>query len=302
MPNLKRGDISHKLKAKKKRQRKLFNILIFITVWLISILVIGIVVACFANYGLTHPLLVVALIFIPIALAIFSILPAKEKHAKPKTIHQMRTTVSTSVYADNHSADMHTMYCTHCGMRLMPDMRFCSNCGYKTNNTPTAEQSPLIADNSRNNDTKQVDNTKTYRVTGIEHYKDSILNLALENDDYTKTKRELVDDLLTEERIWKYSFYPSKVELVPEPNNIYDPYAIKVIVDSEHVGYIKKGSCKHLLKVIAEGRLGDVDCTIGGGPYKYIYEDYDDSGNEKYEMEQEEINFTVVLHIVERKV
>lgn len=301
MPNLKRGDISHKIKAKKKRQRTLYNILIFATVWLASILVIGIVGGCFANDSITHPLFAIGLFFIPIALAIFSILPAKKKQTKFKAIRKSQTAIHNPVYANTRSADMHAMYCTHCGTRLMPDMRFCTKCGHRTGNTPPSEQSTLIADNSSNNDTKKIDNIKTYRVTVIEHYKDNILNLALENDDYTKTMRELIDDLLTEERIWKYNFYPSKVELIPEPNNLFDPNAIKVIVDSEHVGYIKKGSCKHLLRVIAEGRLGEIDCTIGGGPYKYIYEDYDDRGNEKYEMEREEINFSVVLHIVEHQ-
>ena len=287
------------MKAKKKRQRTLYKILIFVAVWLASTLVIGIIGAFFAKDNTIHPLLVVALIVIPIALAIFSILPAKKKQTKSKAMRQTKTTILNPVYANIRSADMRAMYCTHCGTRLMPDMRFCAKCGRRTGNTPPVEQSSLIADNSKNNDTKQSDNTKTYRVTGIEHYKASILNLALENDDYAKTKRELIDDLLTEERIWKYNFYPSKVELIPEPDNLYDPNAIKVIVDNEHVGYIKKGSCKHLLNVIAEGRLGDIYCTIGGGPYKYIYEDCDDNGNEKYEMEREEINFSIVLHIIE---
>lgn len=302
MPNIKRGELIRKMKAKKKRQRILYNVLIFIAVWLASTLVIGIVGACFAKDGTAHPLFAVALIVTPIALAIFSILPAKKKHSKPKVVHRTQTAIPNSVYANTRSADIHDMYCTHCGTRLMPDIRFCTKCGCKTDNMPPAEQSSLIANNSRNNDANKIDNTKTYHVAGIEHYKDSILNLALENDDYVKTKRELIDDFMTEERIWKYNFYPSKVELIPEHDNLYDPNAIKVIVDSEHVGYIKKGSCKHLLNVIAEGRLGDIDCTIGGGPYKYIYEDYDDNGNKKYEMERDEINFSVVLYIVEREV
>lgn len=262
MPNLKRGKASHKMKAK-KRQRMLYNVLIFVAVWLASTLVIGIIGACFANAGTIHPLFLMALLFIPITLAIFSILPAKKK-TKSKAMRQTRTAMPSP------SADIQAKHCTRSSAQLMPDKQ--------TN-----------------------DNTKTYRVTGTEHYKNSILNLALENDDYTKTKRELIDDLLTEERIWKYSFYPSKVDLVQEPDNPYDPNAIKVIVDNEHIGYIKKGSCKHLLKVIAEGRLGNIDCAIGGGPYKCIHEDYDDYGNEKYELECDEVGFSVVLRIVEHE-
>lgn len=261
MPNLKRGKASYKMKAK-KRQRMLYNVLIFVAVWLASTLVIGIIGACFANAGTIHPLFVVALIVIPIVLSIFTILPAKKKRTKSKTIRPTRTTMPTP------QADIHAKHCTRSSAQLVPDKQ-------------------------------KNDNTKTYRVTGTEHYKNSILNLALENDDYIKTKRELIDDLLTEERIWKFSFYPSKVDLVPEPDNPYDPNAIKVIVDNEHIGYIKKGSCNHLLKVIAEGRLGNIDCAIGGGPYKFIHEDYDDYGNEKYELECDEVGFSVILHIKE---
>lgn len=141
---------------------------------------------------------------------------------------------------------------------------------------------------------------KKYKVAGVTHYEDNILNLATENSCYDMSKRELIDAFMTEERVWKYEFYPSKVELIPEPDNPVDPNAIKVIVDDEHVGYIKSGSCAHLLKVINSDGIVNIDCTIGGGPYKYVSEYYDDEKDKDvYELERSSTNFFVHLEIME---
>lgn len=286
------------MKSPSKFKTVITKILLFILVWLASMLVIGIVGACIYQ-GSKMPLFFTFMILlVPVALAILVVMPRKKaqpaSHSPTTQIMPVHQPVSRITSAGDPSKSMH---CTACGAVLTVSGVYCTHCGAKVCVIPIANSEPSLI-----REDKSIPEAKTYRVTGLEHYRDNILSLALENDDYTKTKRELIDDLMTEERIWKYNFYPSKVELIPEPDNLYDPNAIKVIVDSEHVGYIKKGSCKHLLNVIAEGRLGDIDCTIGGGPYKYIYEDYDDNGNEKYEMERDEINLSVVLYIVEREV
>ena len=144
-----------------------------------------------------------------------------------------------------------------------------------------------------------VANVKTYKVTGMSHHMENLMALAEENDDYKLGKRELVDADLIGERVWKYEFYPLKTELVPEPDNPVDPNAIKVVVDGQHVGYIKSGSCAHLLKVISEDRLGRIGCQIGGGKYKYIDEDYNEDGDSIYTLEKDELAYFVHLKIEE---
>lgn len=143
--------------------------------------------------------------------------------------------------------------------------------------------------------------TKTYKVAGVSHYVDNIMSLACENTDYEMSKRELIDDGFVEEKVWKYNFYPSNLELQPEPDNPHDPNAIKVIIDGEHVGYIKSGSCAHVRKIINEGSVVRADCIIGGGPYKYISEDYDyEKDKEVYALEKGTTNFFVHLELTER--
>ena len=143
--------------------------------------------------------------------------------------------------------------------------------------------------------------TKTYKVAGVTHYTENIMNLSSENSDYFLSKRELIEEDLTNERIWKYEFYPERVELVPEPDNPEDRNAIKVIVDDEHVGYIKRGSCTHVHTLLNTGNITSITCTIGGGPYKYISEEYDDERDkEVYTLEKDETTLFVRLEISEK--
>ena len=143
---------------------------------------------------------------------------------------------------------------------------------------------------------------KTHKVTGLQYYKDNLLDLAVENSDYDMSKKEIIDCGMEDEKIWKYEFYPRKAELVPEPDNPHDPNAIKVVVDGRHVGYIKAGSCTHLLKLIKEGRIKGIDCEIGGGPYKTVFEEIDDDTYENvYKLQRDETNLFVHLTVYEEK-
>ena len=55
-------------------------------------------------------------------------------------------------------------------------------------------------------------------IAGISHHKKALYALDLNKDDYV-------------------------VELIEEPTNKYDPNAIKVIVDGQHIGYIPAKKC-----------------------------------------------------------
>ena len=144
--------------------------------------------------------------------------------------------------------------------------------------------------------------TENHHVTGTSHYVDNIESLAMHNDDFDLSKRELIENGLVDERIWKNIFYVSNAELAPELDNPYDKNAIKVLADGKHIGYIKKGSCSHLLNAINAGKIISVNCKIGGGAYKCLYEgDIDadgyDAGGEKYTLEKDESPYFAILEI-----
>lgn len=140
----------------------------------------------------------------------------------------------------------------------------------------------------------------TYRVAGTSFRSDAIASLGEENDDYGASKRDLVDEDMIDEEIYQLRFHPQKVELVPEPDNKYDSNAVKVIVDGVHVGYIKKGSCTHVKKLLAEDRILNINCKIGGGKFKIITEDYDpEKDKDVYTLERDEREYWVELKIKE---
>lgn len=143
---------------------------------------------------------------------------------------------------------------------------------------------------------------KKYKVTGIDHYLDNLLSLSYENSDYSLNKRDLIEEYLTDQRIYEREIDVIRAELVPEPDNPHDPKAIKVLLDGQHVGYIKAGSCTHLLKVIREDRIQKIECQAGGGKYKKVYvEDYTESGKEIYTLEKDTIPWYVHLTVTEKK-
>lgn len=136
--------------------------------------------------------------------------------------------------------------------------------------------------------------TERHKVAGISYREEDVQSLGVENSEYNLTKKQLIEEGLTDERVYKTDFYVVRCCLIPEPENPEDPKAIKVVADDVHIGYIKKGSCARLHKLLREDRIKSVSCEIRSGPYKIIRTDYNEDGDEVYEMEHD----TVPLHAV----
>lgn len=147
--------------------------------------------------------------------------------------------------------------------------------------------------------------TVNFRVAGISYCEDALMELAWENPEYELSKREIFDEGLDEQRIYQYEFSPKNVQLVEEPENPHDPNAIKVIVDSQHIGYIKAGSTTRVRNLLRSGKIEKITADIGGGPYKYAYteEDVDDNYDtiEKRYVDKENIPYSCIIHIKIRK-
>ena len=126
--------------------------------------------------------------------------------------------------------------------------------------------------------------TEHHNVAGTSFRKAALMSLGVTNEAYSMTKRELIDEDIVGERVYQTDFYASRVELVPEPDNPHDPKAIKVVVDGQHIGYIKKGSCSHVRKLLDEGSIQSMRCEIKGGRYKVLLEDVDEYGKSHYDL------------------
>lgn len=137
---------------------------------------------------------------------------------------------------------------------------------------------------------------ETHKVAGVSYRQDALIALGTKNPDFAKTKKQLIDAGRVDERIHEYTFDPQNVELVPEPDNPYSENgnATKVVVDGQHIGYIKSGSSAHVRKLIDADRIQQVTCFISGGKSKMVTRDEDD---ERYILESDEIGFYARLTI-----
>lgn len=139
-----------------------------------------------------------------------------------------------------------------------------------------------------------------HKVAGTTYHLDAIMELAEDNPDYDMTQREIIDAGMEEERIYQYTFPDSPVELVDDPDNEYDPNAIKVLVAGQHIGYIKRGSTGRIHKLQRAGRVLGVTAEIYGGKYKVVTCDEDYDGTEHYDLIKDETEYGAAIEILVR--
>lgn len=140
--------------------------------------------------------------------------------------------------------------------------------------------------------------TERHKIAGTSYRQRDIESLGDENDTYTWTKKEIAEYNMTDQNIYQLEFSPETVELIEEPDNEYDPNAVKVIVDDVHIGYIKKGSCAHIKKLIREERISRITAEIYGGKYKRVSSDYDImEDKETFELEKDETDFFASIYV-----
>lgn len=142
--------------------------------------------------------------------------------------------------------------------------------------------------------------TVSHTVAGTSYRQEIIQAMGVKNPDYALNKRQLVKKYPQGKTVPEYLFLPRKAELVPEPENPHDPEAIKVLVDGQHVGYIKAGSCAHIHRLLQENRIQKIKPKIIGGKYKELYSmDAGARSPEDYEFEKGAMPFGVRLDITE---
>ena len=135
--------------------------------------------------------------------------------------------------------------------------------------------------------------TETHRLAGTSFHETEIQDLMEENFDYNLTATDLIDMGMEDERVYKYEETYCTAALEPEPDNQYDPNAVKVFADGIHIGYIKKGSAAHVKKLLEENQIASMSINISGGPYKTAYLNEDD----RPRIEKDNQNFSAKLDI-----
>lgn len=142
----------------------------------------------------------------------------------------------------------------------------------------------------------KTEKTERLHVAGVSYHLDAIMELAIDNDEYEESKKDLCDDHDGEDffKVYQYFFDPIKVNIEPEPDNPADPNALKVIVDGNHVGYIKKGSIPHVKKMLSGDKIISMKAIIGGGKYREFWLNEE---TDKWETSRGETPYSVTIEI-----
>ena len=146
--------------------------------------------------------------------------------------------------------------------------------------TPQPAPQPVVVRQPVPQSSKKVE---THRVAGMAHYKDAIESLGEENPVYDYSKREIVEDGMEDEQIFRLDFDPMPVEFVFEPENEFDPNAIAIVVNGEKIGYVKKGSTGRIRNLLKSGTIEKATVEIKGGKYKIV--DSEDGSIDRDEMD-----------------
>ena len=123
---------------------------------------------------------------------------------------------------------------------------------------------------SKSSDTEDV----VFKIAGTTYHEKEIMSLASENPDYDLSSRDIIDSYPVYERIYRYDFFCTDVSVEDEPDNPYDPKAIRVKVGDVVIGHIKKGSTGRMRNLRKRG-IKDLNLEIAGGKYKIVVEDDD---------------------------
>lgn len=117
--------------------------------------------------------------------------------------------------------------------------------------------------------TTTFDCTIVFEVAGIYNYKDNISKLATPMKKWNMTDEQILQKY-PGKKIYKDYYINEPVQLIFEPNNPYDPNAIKVFINNLHVGYVPQGDNKRI-KQILETSAVTITATVSGGDSKIIY-------------------------------
>ena len=165
--------------------------------------------------------------------------------------------------------------------------------------TPQAKKgpSPAPADYPHNPDPADLKIGKTYRAADVEQYLDNILALAENNPEYSLSESEVIDNYLTDKKIWKYTFKPHKVTLVPKSGHSSAGSSLGVFIEGKQVGSIKAADQERLARAMAATGVEVVYCSIGGGACKIVQTDIHTG---KFSLKEDEKPYSVTLSICEK--
>ena len=109
---------------------------------------------------------------------------------------------------------------------------------------------------------------REFSVAGVSKHQNLIPKNGFLNDDFFLPDILLEEKGIHEHSIPKYGFENLDLSIEPDPDNEFDPNAIKVYLGGEHVGFIRTEDTEYIHEMMEADRIADVDGRIVGGPAK----------------------------------
>ena len=160
---------------------------------------------------------------------------------------------------------------------------------------PKAPAAPAAGDYPDNPDPSDLKIGKTFRAADVMKYLPNIQKFQQINPDYLLSESEIIDNFLTDKKIWKYTYQLTHVTLEAQPG--LPAPVIGVFAEGCQIGRIHTMDCPRLLKAMKASGVEVVYCTVGGGPYKVVGED---PRTGKYTMITAEKPYGVTMSILEK--
>lgn len=121
-----------------------------------------------------------------------------------------------------------------------------------------------------------------YYVAGTSYREANLERMLSRNPDFDASKSYILDHYGEDDYIYRYHrYYTSDIKFTPEPTNPHDPNAIRIDVDGNFVGYVKRGSTGRIRNLLNTPGVS-VRAEVYGGPYRYVYVDDDGNTNAMY--------------------
>lgn len=103
-----------------------------------------------------------------------------------------------------------------------------------------------------------------YRIDEVELNEENLLEIADENNDYDMSKKEIIDEGMEDETIYRYTFNPHKVELATT-----DDGRTEITVDGQFIGFLNEDRTNKMNAFAESHEVKEFGVDIWGGPYKY---------------------------------
>ena len=117
-----------------------------------------------------------------------------------------------------------------------------------------------------------------FHVAGTFYHEDVLEPMLTENPEFDDTKADILANHDVDQRVYRYENYVTdNIAFIPEPENASDPNAIRIEIDGEFVGYVKRGSTGRIRNLLNTPGV-TVFATVYGGPCREVY--VDDYGHE----------------------